>query len=321
MDSSSSSDHAPEPVAHCSGLPRSENDTIPVIEWALGNASDVSTDYLERYEILKPLGSGGAGSVYLARDRKSLCLVALKRAHSSAACLQQEAETAAQLRHPNIVEVHGVERYAEFSYLAMEYLQGGSLALRLEQESFLSVGDTVNCMLQAAAGLHYMHQQGLVHRDVKPANLLITRDGKVKVADFGLTRTVEPDGKRKPLVSPKTLAGADTVHPGQTDSPVGTKCFMAPELFSEPYAADATADVYALGCTCYALLLGCPPTFGQNTQEIVAHRMRDFIPIDRIRLDVPSQLARVATAMVAKERRYRIPSMDAVIAELRELAI
>ncbi|HEV3448346.1 MAG TPA: family 16 glycoside hydrolase, partial [Gemmataceae bacterium] len=267
-----------------------------------------------RYRVLQLLGSGGMGSVYKAEHRKMERTVALKVLNPelirNAAALQrflQEVKTAAKLLHPNIVTAHDADEAGGVHFLVMEYVEGVSLADLVRKRGRMPVPRACECMRQAAIGLQHAFEKGMVHRDIKPQNLMLSAQGRVKILDFGLARFAMESATAAPAVpgnsSQKTgltLAGAI----------MGTPDYMAPEQAADARQADIRADIYSLGCTLYDLLSGQPP-FPEGTliQKVMAHHERLPRPLTDFRADVPPELMEVLAKMMAKDpaRRYQTP--------------
>jgi WD40 repeat protein len=241
------------------------------------------------YEIEGELGRGGVGVVYLARHEGLGRLVALKMllsgAHAGAADrarFRGEAESAARLQHPNIVQVFEVGEHDGHPYLALEYVAGGSLAQRL-RGSPLPAGEAAALVEVLAHAVHAAHQRGVVHRDLKPANVLLTADGTPKVTDFGLAKRLD----------------AATAHT-QTGAVVGTPDYMAPEQ-AEGKAAGPAADTYALGAILYHLLTGRPPFPAATALETLV-RLRGEEPVSPAALQprLPRDVVTVCLKCLAK---------------------
>jgi serine/threonine-protein kinase len=256
------------------------------------------------YEVLDLLGKGGMGTVYKARHRRMKRVVALKVLAREAAGdgsflqrFQREVETIAQLSHPNIVMAFDADEYDGGPFLVMEFVDGRDLATEVEQGGPLSVADAVDCAVQAARGLAYAHGRGLVHRDVKPANLLRDVSGVIKAADLGLARLNSPGPRGK---SSLTQAGGI----------VGTLDFMAPEQAVDSTAIDRRADVYSLGCTLYFLLTGRPPYQAPSLMGLLLmHRDAPLPSLSAARPDVPAALDAIWRRMAAKKPDDRFPDM------------
>ena len=237
------------------------------------------------------------GAVYLARNRLTGRPEALKVVARTDAAdrLLREVRAAAALAHPNVVAAYSARLVGGVPVFAMEYVDGEDLYRLVRDRGPLPVPEACEYARQAALGLHHAHGRGMVHRDVKPHNLIRARDGTVKVLDFGLARAV---------IDPPADPG---LTPDQTA--VGTPDYMAPELATDPKRADARADVYGLGCTLYFLLTGGPPFGGVTPYEVVQrHRDREPEPLDRACPGVPAGLARVVARMLAKDPAGRYPT-------------
>jgi WD40 repeat protein len=255
-----------------------------------------------RYRVIRLLGRGGMGNVYLAEHRHMDRMVALKVIDPSildnpAAVrrFRQEVKAAAQLSHPNIVQAHDAEEAGGLHFLVLEYVEGQQLAAYAAKAGPLPYQEACEYARQAALALQYAHGAGLVHRDVKPHNLMVTPDGRVKVLDFGLARV---------LARPGAVGASAT----QAGSLMGTPDYVAPEQARDAGAVDGRADVYSLGCTLYHLLTGRPPFSGGTAIEKVARHLTERVPaLDAARLDLPAGLAEVVARMTARdpEQRYQ----------------
>jgi serine/threonine protein kinase len=260
-----------------------------------------------RYRVLGRIGSGGMGVVCKAVHRMMDRVVALKVPHPHllqrpgfAERFRQEARAAARLVHPHIVLVHDAEEISDPPFLVMEYVPGVSLDRLVAEQGPLPVAAACDCIRQAALGLHHAHEHGLIHRDVKPGNLMRTPAGVVKVLDFGLARLVQDT--------------QTSTTPGGTLA--GTPDYLAPEQARDPGSVDARADIYSLGGTLYFLLTGRPPfADGTALRKLLAHQDRAPTPVAEIRSDVPADLATLLDRMLAKDPARR-PQSCAEVARL-----
>ncbi len=257
-----------------------------------------------RYRLIRRLGQGGMGTVYLAEHRLMRRLVAIKLIRAGylnrphlVKRFRQEVEAAARLSHPNIVASLDADEAAGTHFLVMEHVEGESLDQRLARLGPLPAHEACACVRQTALGLECAHGKGMVHRDVKPHNLMRAADGTVKVLDFGLARLVReaahPEGQL-------TTEGAV----------LGTPDYMAPEQARDSRGADVRADVYSLGCTLYHLLAGRVPFPGGTAiDKIVLHATARPEALARYRDDLPAGLAAAIDKMMAKkpEDRYQTP--------------
>jgi serine/threonine protein kinase len=231
------------------------------------------------YDLLDRLGAGGMGTVFKARHRRMKRIVALKvlAANLSGNPLfvkrfQREVETIASLGHPNIVMAYDADEAEAGHFLVMEFVPGRDLAACVEKEGPFSLSRAVSCILQTARGLAYAHSQGIIHRDIKPHNLLLDEAGAVKITDLGLARL------NHGAAGPAT--GADVTMAGGA---IGTADYMPPEQALDATTIDHRADIYSLGCTLYFLLAGHAPFSGTTIMAILlAHR---GAPIGRIGSD------------------------------------
>jgi serine/threonine protein kinase len=254
------------------------------------------------YEILRELGRSDIGSVYLVQNKLQGRHEVLRVVDGQLAKRPEVLDrflgmirNAARLHHPNIVTAYSALRIGEALVLAVEYVEGLDLARLVRAKGALPIANACNCVHQAALGLQHAHEQGLVHGDIKPGNLLLARQGDraiLKILDFGLARV------RREHVPAGTLTPADH----RLDTPA----FMAPEQTGDPSRADIRADIYSLGCTFYFLLTGNPPFQGANLYDLLqAHQSVEATPLNLARPDVPMPLAIIVATMMAKEPEQR----------------
>ncbi len=276
-----------------------------------------------RYRVQGLLGAGGMGAVYKAEHLlmgRTVALKVINRDLTGAPAMVErfvrEVKAAARLAHPNIVTAFDADQAGDTHFLVMEYVEGASLAKRVQECGPLPVREACDYVRQAALGLQYAWERGMVHRDVKPQNLMLTPDGQVKVLDFGLARFA---AEAAPAASSSAAAAA----PGpaaltQVGAVLGTPDYIAPEQAVSPQTADVRADVYSLGCTLYDLLTGQPPfPDGTALEKVQAHVGRAPRPLAEVRPDVPAGLARVVEKMMAKSPadRYQTPAEAAAALE------
>ncbi|MCE9566919.1 MAG: serine/threonine protein kinase [Planctomycetes bacterium] len=263
------------------------------------------------YRILDQIGAGGMGQVFLAEHSHMKRLVAVKVLPPRLALdkgmierFYREARAVAALDHPNIVRAHDVACYKGTHYLVLEYIEGRSLAERLiSNEGPLSIGEACGYIVQAAAGLKHAHDKGIAHRDIKPGNLLVDKEGVVKILDMGLARFFEDDRDR----ITRDLDGG---------SVMGTADYVAPEQLMDSATADHRADIYSLGATFYHLVTGRPPFEGSTTAKLVAHQLKAVPPAHSIREDVPEEVSEIIEQMMEKDPDDRYQSATDLIAEL-----
>jgi len=270
---------------------------------------------LDKYRLLSPLGRGGMSTVYLAehslmRRRCAIKVLPAKNLsdRTSLDRFHQEARAVAQLDHTNIVRAYDVGKVMDgntaIHFFAMELVEGESLEERVAREGPLPIVEATNFVRQAAEGLAHAHQAGIVHRDVKPANLLVDRDGVVKILDLGLAKFF---GEAPAAAVP----GAQPIS--------GTVDFLAPEQALDSQAVDGRSDIYSLGCSFYFLLAGHAPfPQGTLTQRLVSHLSEQPVPIVQQRPDVPADLAAIVERMLAKKPADRIQTADELAELLRQ---
>ncbi|WP_157181203.1 protein kinase domain-containing protein [Actinopolymorpha alba] len=258
-----------------------------------------------RYRVDQLLNSGGMGEVWRGYDHTLGRPVALKLLHAGVSDANdrerfvREARAAAQLSHPHVVAVYDVGEWSGRPYLVMELLDGRTLAAELAERGPLPVVEVRDLGAQAAAGLEAAHRAGVVHRDIKPSNLVRTRDGTLKVVDFGIARVLDEAASR--------LTRTGTV--------VGTAAYLAPEQ-ARGVTADARSDLYALGCVLYQLLCSRAPFTGGPTEVVYAHLHTEPDPPSRWRPDIPADLEALVLALMAKDPDERPADAASVRAAL-----
>jgi hypothetical protein len=264
-----------------------------------------------RYRVLGVLGAGGMGVVYKAVHRlmdRVVALKVLRRSFTERPALverfRREVRAAARLDHPNIVAVHDADQAGDLHFLVMEYVPGVSLDREVGRRGSLPMAEACDLIRQAALALEHAHERGMVHRDVKPANLMRLPDGRVKLLDFGLAEVSDEHAQE--------AQPAGTV--------VGTPDYLAPEQARDPRQADARSDVYGLGCTLYHLLVGQPP-FPEATPlgTLLAHQERAPRPVTAVCEELPAALVRLLDRMLSKDPTRR-PALAEVAGELAPLA-
>jgi serine/threonine protein kinase len=258
------------------------------------------------YEVLCELGRGGMGVVYLARnklmDRLEVLKVVNKALLDCPGAVERflrEIRSAARLSHPNVVAAYSAIQSGEWLAFAMEYVEGEDLAKLVQRQGPLPVAQACDYIQQAALGLQHAFEKEMVHRDIKPQNLILAREGHrhvVKVLDFGLAKVTRGKSEDTDL----TREGAI----------LGTPDYVAPEQTLDAANADIRADIYSLGCTLYYLLTGAPPFTGRCLYDVMqAHQSMEARPLNLVRPEVPEQLATVVQKMLAKgpAQRYQDP--------------
>ena len=260
-----------------------------------------------RYRLGPELGRGGLGVVHKALDTSLDRAVALKElplhltARSDLARrFRQEARLLARLSHPNIVQVYDLIEDDNRLWIAMEFVDGGTLADAIERSGALAPAQAVRLGRQLAAGLGFAHEQGVIHRDVKPINVLLTSDGIPKLTDFGLAKLLE-----------------SSVHT-QEGSLLGSARYMSPEQ-AAGRPADERSDVYALGVTFYEMLCGRAPFEGETASVLAQHLSQDPTPLGEFAGDLPSELEALVMRMLEKEPERRPADLAAVVHALAAL--
>ncbi len=252
--------------------------------------------------------------VLKARHRRMDRVVALKtlpphamREPEAVQRFYREVKAAARLVHPNIVTAYDAGEQEGIHYLVMEYVEGQDLATLVKEHGPLPVAQALDCLIQAGRGLAYAHSQGVIHRDIKPGNLLVDRQGVVKILDMGLARLVWAPARDGATEEQLTASG----------QVMGTCDYMAPEQAVSTHRVDHRADIYSLGCTLYRLLTGEPPYTGQTLMEVLlAHREAPIPGLRSKRPDVSEELEGVFRRMVAKRPEERYGTMAEVVEAL-----
>ncbi|MEW6128160.1 MAG: protein kinase [Acidobacteriota bacterium] len=269
---------------------------------------------LGHYEILSPIGVGGMGEVYLARDTRLERKVAIKLLtepfktdENRLRRFMQEARAASALNHPNILTIYEIGETDGVHFIATEYIEGETLRGRLQQ-SLMSVTETLEVVSQAANALAAAHQSGIIHRDVKPENLMLRPDGYVKVLDFGLAKLSESEAIEP---ASNTLTGPGIV--------MGTARYMSPEQ-ARGQTLDARTDIFSLGITLYEMLTGRTPFRGESAADVFAsilHQEPEPFTVDSTYAS--QKLHYIINKALAKDREARYQTMKEMLADLKDL--
>ena len=261
------------------------------------------------YDLEREIGRGGMGIVYLARDKRLKRQVAVKLLPPELAFRSEirsrflrEAETAAGLSHPNIVPIYSVDEREGLVYFVMGYVDGDNLAKRLHDRGPMDVTDVRRILCETADALAYAHSRGVVHRDIKPDNILLdAHSGRAMVTDFGIARAVQEGEARLTA----------------TGMAIGTPAYMSPEQASGDRDVDGRTDLYSLGIVGYQMLAGEPP-FTANTPAalLVKHLTEAPAPIDARRAGVPADLGRAVMMMLEKDPANRFPTAASLVTAL-----
>ena len=263
----------------------------------------------DHYELDCEIGRGGMGIVYRAKDRRLKRTVAIKLLPPELAFRSEiktrflrEAETAAQLSHPNIVPIYTVDESEGLVFFVMAYIDGDNLAKRIYDRGVLPTDDVRRILRDVADALAYAHERGVVHRDIKPDNIIISaQSGRPMVTDFGIARAVSEGDSRLTA----------------TGMAIGTPAYMSPEQAAGERAIDGRSDLYSLGIVAYQMLVGEPPfVAGSTPAMLVKHISERPTPLQQRRGDVPDDLARAVMLLLEKDPANRFPSAAALVVAL-----
>lgn len=277
-----------------------------------GAPKKTGTTSLGKYKLVKRLGKGGMGEVFLGEDtklgRKAAIKVlskALAGREDFVARFYKEARAMARVTHDNAVSVYDVDQDQNIHYVAMEYIDGQSMQKWMDAKGTLSVGDAVHVTLRCAEALQFAHNQNLIHRDIKPDNIMLTSKGKVKVADFGLAKATDEDLSM-------TASGTG----------LGTPFYMAPEQARNAKHVDKRADIYALGVTLYYFLTGKLPFTGSSTVEVITAKEKGrFESARKLNSQVPDRLDLLVAKMMDKDPERRFKDCEELMQMLRGLGL
>ncbi len=278
-----------------------------------------------KYRIFGRCGSGGMGVVYRSEHRLMGRIVALKvirprllQVNDAVDRFRREVKAASMLAHPNIVATYDAEETQGVHFLVMEFVEGRNVAAVIAEQGPLTVETACDFALQTAQGLEHIHERGMVHRDVKPQNLMLTPQGAIKILDFDLSKfpfEIEGDEPSTPYAGhlPRE-SGCLT----SASASFGTPDYVAPEQAADARSTDIRGDIYALGMTLYFLLTGRPPFPGKDIlDKLRGHAERSPRPISHFRDDVPKRLVNVIAKMTAKHPADRFHAPHEVVQALR----
>jgi eukaryotic-like serine/threonine-protein kinase len=284
--------------------------TVRTVAAPANGAAELTGQTVGDFHILRRIGTGGMGHVYLAEQRSLKRKVALKFLRPDAAVnptslerFRREAEAVARVTHANIVQVYAIGEADGRHYMALEYVEGRNLREYVGRKGPPDLPVALTIMRQVAAALQRAAESNIVHRDVKPENILLTRKGEVKVADFGLSRN---------------LGGADDLSLTQTGVAMGTPLYMSPEQ-AQGKPLDPRSDIYSFGVTCFHMLAGRPPFSGKTAIEVaLKHVNEEPPPLAELRPDLPPPLVALVHRMMAKDPGARPQSGREVLRELAQ---
>ncbi len=264
------------------------------------------------YEVDQEIGRGGMGIVYRARDKRLKRHVAIKLLPPELSFRRdirtrflREAETAAQLSHPNIVPIYSVDEVGNLVFFVMACIDGDNLAKQLQKRGPLPVDETRRWLIEVGDALAYAHSRGVIHRDIKPDNILVDAiDGRALVTDFGIARAATDSG--------------DTPRLTATGMAIGTPAYMSPEQASGDRDLDARSDLYSLGIVAYQMLVGEPPFIGNTTPALLVKHLAEMpVPVNQRRMDVPPDLARIVMRLLEKNPDQRFQSAGEMVQAMR----
>lgn len=306
--------------------PEDQDEDLPFAEVASvkidnNNLLDLGVIF-DEYELIRFIGGGGMGNVWLAQDSNLNRLVALKVLHSDknmkGEIIQRfysEAQVAALMNHPNISQIYAFRDHRDVHrmYLTMEYVPGENLRDRVKNFGVLKVSETIWIAIQITHALIHMKKYNVVHRDIKPSNILMKENGEAKLIDFGLAR-ITANSPENGMVSIQK----DITQVGVT---LGTFDYISPEQARDPRMVDSRSDIYSLGCTLYYLLTGHPPfPQGNPLQKLLQHQSDNPMEVRLSRVDVPDSLSEILNKMMKKNQDERYASPEELLADLEATA-
>ncbi len=275
---------------------------------------------LSHYRIISNIGAGGMGEVYLAEDTRLGRKVALKilnadltKHEDRVRRFEQEARAASALSHPNILTIFDIGTEDSTHFIATEYIDGPTLRSVLAR-SRMKLGEILDTALQVAAALAAAHAAGIIHRDIKPENIMVRPDGLVKVLDFGLAKLIETQ-------APSADSGALTVARANTDpgTVMGTAAYMSPEQ-ARGQSVDARTDIFSLGVVIYEMIAGRAPFEGETASHVIVSILeKEPAPLTLSSPDAPSELERIVTKALAKDKDERYQTVKDLRIDLKRL--
>jgi serine/threonine-protein kinase len=274
------------------------------------------------YTIIRELGRGGMGVVYLATDTRLDRQVAIKALPAELAAdparlerFEREARTLAQLNHPNLAGIHGVEEQDGAKYLVLEFVEGETLADMLDRGP-LPFDDAVELAVRIAAGVEAAHEAGVIHRDLKPANIIVTPEGRAKVLDFGLAWTDEGGQSSSGRLDSPTMTSPAIQHsPTIAGAILGTAAYMSPEQ-ARGRRVDKRTDIWSFGVVLYEMLVGASPFHGETVSDSIGAVLHKDLDLNRLPPETPANVRRVLDRCLVRDRNLRYRDIGDVRIEL-----
>lgn len=273
---------------------------------------------VSHYKILSALGAGGMGEVYLAEDARLRRKVALKllpekftQDAERIVRFEQEARAVSALNHPNIITIYDIGQQNNLWFMATEFVDGGTLRQRAAGNAVLPLREVLNMAEQIANALAAAHSAGVIHRDIKPDNVMLRKDGIVKVLDFGLAKLTEKQDDEADATLRKSITDSGTI--------MGTVSYMSPEQ-ARGIRVDARSDIFSLGVVLYEMVAGRTPFDGTSVSDVIAAILRnDPLPLARFAADVPEELDRIVMKALVKDRERRYQTIKDLALDLKQL--
>lgn len=274
------------------------------------NIISIEKDEIPGYEIIEGLGYGGMGIVWKAIQKSLRRIVAIKILNESLVSdsifvkrFIREAEAIACVSHPNIVQIYDVAQIKEKIFYAMEYIDGKNLQNIIKEKKILSISSALEIALQVATALQEAHGKNIIHRDIKPQNILMTHQGFIKLTDFGLAKNFQ-----------------DNMEITSSNMLLGSPKFMSPEQISDPHSIDSRTDIYSLGITLYHMLTGKFPFPATSVIELFEKIVEgNFIPIEQRQASLPASVVKLVHKMIQKSPDQRYPTAIDVIEEISSI--
>jgi eukaryotic-like serine/threonine-protein kinase len=293
--------------------PSSNSEAKPPQKDGGKSAKKKKTVQLGDFKLLKKLGQGGMGEVYLANqvslDRQVALKILSKEMAKKPGFVERfvrEARAMAKIDHPNAVKVYAADSDKGLNYVGIEFIDGQSMQDWVDKLGTLEIGDAINVILSCADALNHAHELNLIHRDIKPDNILVTKKGVVKVADFGLAKALDDEDMSMT----------------QSGTGLGTPLYMPPEQARDAKNVDHRTDIYALGCTFYYFLTGRLPFEGDSVLKLIVSKEKGQYPAARsLNSKIPEKLSLMIDKMIQKEAKHRYASCAEIINDLDQLGL